>query len=79
MMLKIQNNRHLDLKRDIIDDSDKVSNKMYGIMSKYYQKIKKKVGLTGKKVQRNDIFNDPVPISDQYPSVVVQHMEDEKF
>ena len=78
-MLKIQNNRHLDLKRDIIDDSDKVSNKMYGIMSKHYQEIKKKVGLTGKKVQRNDIFNDPVPFSEQYPSVVVQHMEDEKF
>ena len=47
-------------------------------MSHHYNELRDKLGLNNQKEEKDDIFNDPIPFEDQYPSVVIKHLEEEK-
>jgi hypothetical protein len=75
---KRSNNRHLDLSKSYVEEPEVASAKMSGMMNGHYHDLKVKLGLLGKKEERDDILNDPIPLEEQFPSVVLKHMDDHK-
>jgi hypothetical protein len=70
---KQSNNKHLDLSRSYLDNPEIASEKMSNMMNGHYYDLKVKLGLIGKKEEKDDLLND-LPLEDQFPSVVVKHM-----
>lgn len=74
---KQSNNKHLDLSRSYLDNPEIASEKMFTMMNGHYHDLKVKLGLIGKKDDKDDLLND-IPLEDQFPSVVIKHMNIQK-
>lgn len=71
-------NKHLDLTKEYLSQPHKASSKMYSMMSEHYNELKTKLGLIDAPMEFNDIFNDPIPIEDQFPPVVLKKMQEDQ-
>lgn len=56
-------------------EANKSSSKMYKLMNEHYYGLKVKLGLAEAKEEVDDILNDPVPISEQFPKDIIEEVE----